>query len=117
MIGAVLTSAAYHLAQLVIGRVILGFGVGLATQSVPVYLSEMAPTHIRGMLNIMFQLSITIGILIAELINLGERYCHECSAGVARCGPYLPFNATAALYKHHVSMRYGQPLEMGEKVL
>ncbi|BDA43832.1 Sugar transport protein MST3 [Coccomyxa sp. Obi] len=73
MIGAVLTSAAYHLGQLVVGRVILGFGVGLATQSVPVYLSEMAPTHIRGMLNIMFQLSITIGILIAECINLGTQ--------------------------------------------
>ncbi len=78
MIGAVLTSAAFHLGMLVTGRVILGFGVGLATQSVPVYLSEMAPTHIRGTLNIMFQLSITIGILIAELINLGEPHCPKC---------------------------------------
>ena len=45
---------------------------GLATQSVPLYLSEIAPVKVRGSLNIMFQLSITIGILIAELINLGE---------------------------------------------
>ena len=44
---------------------------GLATQSVPLYLSEIAPVKARGSLNIMFQLSITIGILIAELINLG----------------------------------------------
>lgn len=44
---------------------------GLATQSVPLYLSEIAPVKVRGSLNIMFQLSITIGILIAELINLG----------------------------------------------
>ncbi len=28
MTGAVLTAAAYHLIQLVIGRVVLGFGVG-----------------------------------------------------------------------------------------
>lgn len=28
MVGAVLTAAAYHLPQLVIGRVVLGFGVG-----------------------------------------------------------------------------------------
>lgn len=38
-------------------------------QSVPLYLSEMAPYRYRGALNIGFQLSITIGILIAELLN------------------------------------------------
>ena len=46
---------------------------GLATQAVPLYLSEIAPVQIRGMLNIMFQLSITIGILIAQIINFGTR--------------------------------------------
>ena len=46
---------------------------GLATQAVPLYLSEIAPVQIRGMLNIMFQLSITIGILIAQVINFGTR--------------------------------------------
>ena len=40
-------------------------------QSVPVYLSEMAPAKRRGMLNIGFQLMITIGILAANLINYG----------------------------------------------
>ena len=37
----------------------------------PLYLSEMAPARLRGMLNIGFQLMITIGILAAELINYG----------------------------------------------
>ena len=37
----------------------------------PLYLSEIAPVQIRGQLNIMFQLSITIGILIAQIINFG----------------------------------------------
>lgn len=40
-------------------------------QSVPLYLSEMAPARLRGMLNIGFQLMITIGILCANLINYG----------------------------------------------
>uniref|UniRef100_A0A1S3E450 Sugar transport protein 10-like n=2 Tax=Cicer arietinum TaxID=3827 RepID=A0A1S3E450_CICAR len=40
-------------------------------QSVPVYLFEMAPTKIRGALNMGFQMMITIGILIANLINYG----------------------------------------------
>ncbi|RWW32962.1 hypothetical protein BHE74_00047462 [Ensete ventricosum] len=45
------------------------FGVGV--QSVPLYLSEMAPAKLRGMLNIGFQLMITIGIFAANLINYG----------------------------------------------
>lgn len=38
-------------------------------QSVPLYLSEMAPAKMRGMLNVMFQLMITIGILLANVVN------------------------------------------------
>nr|GFB19369.1 sugar transport protein 13-like [Tanacetum cinerariifolium] len=38
-------------------------------QVVPVFLSEIAPTRIRGALNILFQLNITIGILFANLVN------------------------------------------------
>ncbi|XP_015961301.1 sugar transport protein 10-like [Arachis duranensis] len=53
----------------IIGRLLLGFGVGFCNQSVPLYLSEMAPPKIRGALNIGFQLMITIEILIANLIN------------------------------------------------
>lgn len=40
-------------------------------QSIPLYLSEMAPPQIRGALNIAFQLAITIGILVANLLNYG----------------------------------------------
>lgn len=35
----------------------------------PLYLSEMAPYKFRGALNIGFQLSITIGILVANVLN------------------------------------------------
>ena len=38
-------------------------------QSVPIYVSEVAPHKYRGALNMMFQLSITIGILVANLLN------------------------------------------------
>ena len=33
----------------------------------------MAPAHLRGALNILFQLCVTIGILVAQLINYGVR--------------------------------------------
>lgn len=44
----------------------------LIMQSVPLYLSEMAPPNLRGMLNMSFQLMVTIGILIANIINYGN---------------------------------------------
>ncbi|CAL5369689.1 unnamed protein product [Camellia sinensis] len=67
--GALLNAFAVHLAMLIIGRILLGVGVGFATQSVPLFVSEMAPHRYRGTLNVCFQLFITIGILIAGLIN------------------------------------------------
>ncbi|KAG9158303.1 hypothetical protein Leryth_000435 [Lithospermum erythrorhizon] len=71
LVGAVLNGAAINVGMLIIGRILLGVGVGYANQSVPVYLSEMAPAHIRGALNIGFQMAVTIGIFIANLINYG----------------------------------------------
>lgn len=46
----------------------------------PLYLSEMSPVQFRGTLNIMFQLSITIGILVAQCINFGASLHPESSA-------------------------------------
>uniref|UniRef100_A0A6V7QVH7 Major facilitator superfamily (MFS) profile domain-containing protein n=1 Tax=Ananas comosus var. bracteatus TaxID=296719 RepID=A0A6V7QVH7_ANACO len=71
LIGAAINGAAENVFTLILGRILLGVGVGFANQSVPVYLSEMAPPKLRGMLNIGFQLMITIGILAANLINYG----------------------------------------------
>lgn len=41
----------------------------LALQSVPVYLAEVAPARYRGLFNMWFQLMITIGIFVANLLN------------------------------------------------
>ncbi|KAM7270732.1 hypothetical protein ACFE04_029946 [Oxalis oulophora] len=71
LVGAILNGLAINVAMLIIGRILLGVGVGFANQSVPVYLSEMAPAKLRGALNMCFQLAITIGILAANLINYG----------------------------------------------
>ncbi|KAK9085066.1 hypothetical protein Sjap_025477 [Stephania japonica] len=69
LVGAIINGAAKNIAMLIIGRMLLGVGVGFANQSVPLYLSEMAPYKFRGALNIGFQLMITIGILAANILN------------------------------------------------
>ncbi|KAK1396458.1 Sugar transport protein 13 [Heracleum sosnowskyi] len=69
IVGVILNAGALDLAMLIVGRIALGCGVGFANQAVPLYLSEMAPTRIRGALNILFQLMVTFGILFANLVN------------------------------------------------
>ena len=39
----------------------------------PLYLSEMAPAHLRGALNMMFQLATTLGIFTANMVNFGTQ--------------------------------------------
>ncbi|XP_031260996.1 sugar carrier protein C-like [Pistacia vera] len=67
--GAAINAFALAIWMLIVGRILLGLGVGFSIQSVPLYVSEMAPYKHRGSLNIVFQLSITIGIFVANLVN------------------------------------------------
>ncbi|GMH21521.1 hypothetical protein Nepgr_023363 [Nepenthes gracilis] len=69
--GSALGAAAFNIYMLILGRVLLGVGVGFANQSVPLYLSEMAPAKYRGAFNIGFQLCVGMGVLSANLINFG----------------------------------------------
>ncbi|KAJ4778976.1 Sugar transport protein 8 [Rhynchospora pubera] len=69
LIGVLLNALAPNLALLIVGRILLGIGVGFANQAAPLFLSEIAPVKYRGALNILFQLNVTIGILAANIIN------------------------------------------------
>src|SRR5579872_3536866 len=51
-------------------RFALGFGVGVASFIVPLYLAETAPAAIRGSMGTLFQLMITIGIFLISLTNV-----------------------------------------------
>lgn len=52
-------------------RIISGFAIGGLSVMVPMYQGEAAPSHIRGAIVCSYQLFITIGILLANLINFG----------------------------------------------
>ena len=77
LLGAVLMASAFHLPALIIGRLSLGMGVGLCVQAGPLFLSELAPCHLRGAFNTQFQLFITLGILGAQIINYGAQFLDE----------------------------------------
>lgn len=74
--GAVLNAAAKNIAMLLIGRCLLGGGIGFGNQAVPLYLSEMAPAKIRGRINQLFQVTTCLGILVASFVNYGFEKVH-----------------------------------------
>ncbi|WWC87425.1 uncharacterized protein L201_002314 [Kwoniella dendrophila CBS 6074] len=47
-LGAVLIASSYSLAQIIVGRLVLGVGVGAAALIAPLYITELAPTAVRG---------------------------------------------------------------------
>ncbi|KXS18310.1 general substrate transporter [Gonapodya prolifera JEL478] len=69
LVGGILQTAATGIPLLYAGRCIGGLGVGLLSGTVPLYISECAPTSIRGRIGTMQQLMITIGIMLANIIN------------------------------------------------
>src|SRR3954447_13693371 len=67
--GALLAALAPSVGVLIAARFILGLAVGSAALAVPIYLSEIAPTEIRGAIASLNQLMIVTGILAAFIVN------------------------------------------------
>ncbi len=68
-IGALTSAVAPSPAILIVSRVVLGLAIGLASTNVPVYLSEVAPPQARGWVVSLFQLAVTVGIVVAYLTD------------------------------------------------
>lgn len=68
-IGAVLCALSVNLIMLIAMRFLIGFGIGLASFSAPLYLSEIAPKNVRGGLIALYQFMITVGILVSYLTD------------------------------------------------
>lgn len=69
--GGAIGGAAVDIYMLLLGRVLLGVGLGFGNQAVPLYLSEMAPPLYRGAFSNGFQLCVGVGAVTAHLINFG----------------------------------------------
>lgn len=68
-IGAGLLAAANTYLQLVVGRFVVGVGIGLASLVTPVYIAEAAPSNVRGTLVTLNTLFITVGQVIAGVVD------------------------------------------------
>ncbi|KAM1132603.1 hypothetical protein FF1_046978 [Malus domestica] len=69
-IGAFLCATAQSVQTMIVGRLLAGIGIGITSAIVPLYISEISPTEIRGTLGSINQLFICIGILVAMVAGL-----------------------------------------------
>lgn len=68
--GSVIMAAAVNPAILIVGRVFVGLGVGMASMASPLYISEASPTKVRGALVGLNSFLITGGQFLSYIINL-----------------------------------------------
>ncbi|KAF4012314.1 hypothetical protein G4228_002909 [Cervus hanglu yarkandensis] len=81
LMGLAKAAASYEM--LILGRFFIGAYSGLTSGLVPMYVGEIAPTHLRGALGTLNQLAIVTGILIAQVLGL------ESMLGTATLWPLL----------------------------
>jgi MFS transporter, sugar porter (SP) family len=55
--------------DLVVYRIIGGIGIGIVSIVSPIYISEVSPAKIRGTMVSLYQLAVTMGLLLAYLVN------------------------------------------------
>ncbi|EPQ29075.1 uncharacterized protein PFL1_03364 [Pseudozyma flocculosa PF-1] len=69
--GAIIQAACHGLWVMIVGRLVVGLGVGIASMIVPLWIGELAPTHIRGRLVTVNVVFITLGQVIAYGVGAG----------------------------------------------
>ncbi|KAM4618491.1 proton myo-inositol cotransporter-like isoform 1-T2 [Polymixia lowei] len=76
-VGGIVMSAAPDKTILLVGRITVGLGIGIASMTVPVYIAEVSPSHLRGQLVTINTLFITGGQFIASVVDGAFSYLHR----------------------------------------
>lgn len=92
IVGSIIQVAAHTVWTMIVGRFILGLGVGVAALIAPLMLGELAPSKYRGRLIVVNCLFITGGQLVAYLINWGlanVKHGWKISVGLCMIPPII----------------------------
>lgn len=79
-LSAIWTALSGNFTSYNIARIIGGLGIGLASNLSPMYIAEISPASMRGRFVSINQLTIVIGVLAAQLINLMLAQSHPLAA-------------------------------------
>lgn len=76
-IGVILQTIATDIPLFVAGRFFAGYGVGMISATIPLYQSETSPKWIRGAVVGAYQLAITIGLLLAAIVDNATKHRND----------------------------------------
>jgi SP family sugar:H+ symporter-like MFS transporter len=76
-VGVVLQTIATRQPLFIAGRFFAGFGVGMISATIPLYQSETSPKWIRGAVVGCYQLAITIGLLLAAIVDNSTKHRND----------------------------------------
>lgn len=84
VVGPLFIGLATTFGEALVGRMVMGFGVGVASVAAPCYLSEVAPPQRRGRLVACYELALAVGYAVAALFNYAVELWGECPGGCWR---------------------------------
>lgn len=90
IIGWLIIAIAKDSSFLFLGRLLEGFGVGIISYTVPVYIAEISPQDMRGSLGSVNQLSVTVGIMLVYLLGLFAHWRILAILGILPCLILIP---------------------------
>ncbi len=70
VVGAFASAASGSAETLTMSRLLVGLGIGITAVAAPLYVGEIAPPDRRGLMITLYQLFITIGILVSYIVDL-----------------------------------------------
>lgn len=86
IVGTLDSALARSVTELILSRFIVGFAIGIASFTAPLYISEVAPAQYRGALVSLNQLAVTVGILVAYLVDIAFVHNPENWRWMFGCG-------------------------------
>ncbi|KAF2800025.1 general substrate transporter [Melanomma pulvis-pyrius CBS 109.77] len=75
--GVILQTVATAIPLFTAGRFFAGYGVGMISATIPLYQSETSPKWIRGAVVGCYQLAITIGLLLAAIVDNSTKHRND----------------------------------------
>ncbi|KAF9895281.1 hypothetical protein FE257_000184 [Aspergillus nanangensis] len=79
LVGEIISCSSFTLAQLTVGRIIIGLGVGILSTIVPVWQSECSPAVNRGQHVVVDGIFITSGYALSSWVSYGFSHIQESS--------------------------------------
>lgn len=77
IISGAIMAASYRIELFLTFRVVSGIGAGILTSNIPTYISEISPSHSRGILTSLHGISINAAYVSSSLFAFGFNFVHK----------------------------------------